>query len=126
MTGLNQSRLATYLGHILEAIGRCQAYVEDYDEVSFLTDPKTQDAVIRAFEVIGEASNNIRRHFPAIVDAHPEIPFAQAVGMRNMLSHGYFKVDLEVVWTSIQIDLPAFQSAIEALVVSLGQSQEAP
>lgn len=119
MTQTKPFRLADYLGHILDAIERSHDYVEDLDEVGFLADRKTQDAVIRTFEVIGEASNNIRKHYPEIVAAHPDIPFARAVGMRNLLSHGYFLVDLEAVWKTIHSDLPPFYDAVRALADSL-------
>ena len=59
-----ESRLLDYLEHILQAIGRIQDYTEDLDEVAFLKEKMTQDAVIRNLEVIGEASRNIERHFP--------------------------------------------------------------
>jgi len=109
-------RLPDYLGHILEAIERCLEYVDDMDAVAFLSDRKTQDAVVRTFEVIGEASNNIRKHYPDCVEAHPEIPFNRAVGMRNVLSHGYFSVDLEAVWSAIHTDLPPLYAAVKALL----------
>ena len=62
-------RLPEYLGHIVEAIERIYRYVEDLDEVGFLEDEKTQDAVIRNFEIIGEASSNIKRHHPEFARA---------------------------------------------------------
>lgn len=112
-------RLADYLGHILEAIERCRNYVADMDEAAFMKDQKTQDAVMRTLEIIGEASNNVRKRYPEVVNAHPEIPFAKAVGMRNVLSHGYFQVDLEAVWKLIHADLPTFQEAVGSLLASL-------
>ncbi len=65
-------RLRDYLGHILEAISQIQSYCEDIDEVSFLTNRMIQDAVIRNFEVIGEASKNVERVAPEFVAAHPD------------------------------------------------------
>ncbi len=98
MSKANILRLPEYLGHIVEAIERIHRYVEDLDEVAFLQDEKTQDAVIRNFEIIGEASNNIKSHHPEFSYQHPEVPLNFAYEMRNALAHGYFKVDLEIVW----------------------------
>ncbi len=100
-------RLPEYLRHILEAIERIERYTEDLDEVGFINDEKTQDAVIRNFEIIGEASNNIKRYHPDFAIAHPEVPLGFAYEMRNALAHGYFKVDLEIVWQTIHNDLPS-------------------
>jgi len=105
-------RLVDYLGHILDAIERCHRYVEDMDEVAFLQDSKTQDAVIRTFEVVGEASNNIRKHYPEFEQQHPSIPLGFAYEMRNALAHGYFTVDLEIVWKSIHNDLPQLYAEV--------------
>ena len=65
------------------------------DELTFLVNKLVQDAVIRNFEVIGEASNNIEKHYPEFVVEHPELPLASAYQMRNAVAHGYFKVDLK-------------------------------
>lgn len=72
-----------------------------------------QDAVIRNLEVLGEAAEKLRRRFPEFVARHPEIPWRPAYGMRNVLSHGYFKVDLEVIWHIIKADLPALRQKLE-------------
>jgi len=109
-------RLPEYLGHILEAIERIHRYVEDLDEAGFLHDEKTQDAVIRNFEIIGEASNNIKRHHPEFAAQHPQLPLNFAYEMRNALAHGYFKIDLEVVWTTIHNDLPGLHEQIQQLI----------
>ena len=109
-------RLAAYLGHIQEAIERCHRHVVDMDEMAFLKDTKTQDAVIRTFEVIGEASNNIKKYFPEFATQHPEVPFGMAIGMRNALSHGYFNVDLEIMWKAIHGDLPQLHDTVRSLL----------
>ena len=105
-------RLRDYLGHILEAISQIQNYCEDIDEVSFLANRMIQDAVIRNFEIIGEASKNIERVAPEFVTAHPELPLAFAYDMRNLLAHGYYKVDVTVVWKTIERDLPYLQQQV--------------
>lgn len=98
MSKADALRLPEYLRHILEAIERIRHYVDDMDEVTFLKDRKTQDAVIRNFEVIGEASHNIERYHKQFADKHDYLPLGFAYEMRNALAHGHFKVDLEIVW----------------------------
>lgn len=105
-------RLADYLGHILEVISQIQNYCEDIDEVSFLENRLIQDAVIRNFEIIGEASKNIERVAPEFVTAHPELPLAFAYDMRNLLAHGYYKVDVNVVWKTIERDVPYLEEQV--------------
>ena len=105
-------RLGDYLGHILEAISQIQNYCEDLDEVTFLKNRMIQDAVIRNFEIIGEASKNVERVAPEFVAAHPDLPLAFAYDMRNLLAHGYYKVDVAVVWKTIERDLPYLQQQV--------------
>jgi uncharacterized protein with HEPN domain len=114
-------RLVDYLAHVLEAIERIHCYVEDVDEPAFLRDSLVQDAVIRNLEVIGEASNNIAQHFPEFASAHPELPLASAYQMRNAVAHGYFKVDLEIVWSTIHRDLPGLHEQVRTARESIGR-----
>lgn len=107
-------RLADYLAHILEAIQRIEEYVSNIDEVAFLSNKLVQDAVIRNFEIIGEASNNIEKHFPEFVAMHPELPLASAYQMRNAIAHGYFKVDFEIIWKTIHSELPGLYAQIRS------------
>lgn len=71
--------------------------------------------MLRNFEVIGEASNNIEKQFPEFVKTHPELSLTSAYEMRNALAHGYFKVDFEIVWKTICNDLPDLYGHIKAL-----------
>ena len=112
-------RLSDYLNHILEAIERIEEYVSELDEMAFLENKLVQDAVIRNFEVIGEASNNIEKRFPEFVAAHPELPLASAYQMRNAVAHGYFQVDFEILWKTIQRDLPSLHTKVEEIRVKL-------
>lgn len=115
MTRTDSPRLADYLDHILQAIGWIKEYVQGMDEASFVRDRRTQDAVIRNFEIIGEASRNVERRYPEFAEQHPEVPWAVAYEMRNVLAHSYFKVDLAVVWRTIQADLPVLEAQIAEL-----------
>ena len=111
-------RLSDYLGHILEAIRRIDVYTADMTEVSFFENMLVQDAVIRNFEVIGEASRNIDRVYPAFRAKHSAVPWIPAYEMRNALSHGYFKVDFGLVWQTIHKHLPEFSERVQMLVNS--------
>lgn len=71
MSNTGNLRLPAYLGHIQEAIQRIYSYVEDMSEAAFLEDAKTQDAVIRNFEIIGEACRNVELHHPEFAAEHP-------------------------------------------------------
>ncbi|MEO7399863.1 MAG: DUF86 domain-containing protein [Polaromonas sp.] len=108
-------RIADYLRHILEAIDNIQVYTTGMDLLAFLADKKTQDAVIRNLEVLGEACNNVVKNDPAFATMHSSVPWGFAYEMRNALTHGYFTVDLAIVWTTIQNDLPGLQKQIASL-----------
>ena len=75
MSRSDQLRVKEYLNHILEAIERINRYSNGMDEEEFLQDEKTQDAVIRNFEIIGEASRNIERYHPDFATEHSDIPW---------------------------------------------------
>ena len=109
-------RLPDYLGHIVQAIDRIQRYVNDMTEPTFLLDEKTQDAVIRNFEIIGEASNNTRKYHPDFAARHPEVPLNFAYEMRSALAHVYFEGDFEVVWHTIHAALPGLRAHVSALL----------
>lgn len=116
MSKADALRIPDYLGHIVEAIERIHEYVSDMDELSFLEDKKTQDAVIRNFEILGEAARNIERHHAQFAAAHPEVPWSVIYTMRNRVAHGYFKVDLELVWKTIHTDLNELHALIRKLL----------
>jgi len=115
----DQQRLADYLAHITEAIERIERYTGDMDEVTFLNNPLVQDAAIRNLEVIGEASNNIEKNYPDFAASHPELPLSFAYQMRNVVAHGYFKVDFELVWKTIHRDLPGLKAQIQDAQLSV-------
>ena len=109
-------RLRDYLSHIAKAIERIDRYTHEMTEGSFMQDEMAQDAVIRNFEVIGEASRNIEVHHPEFAQQHPELPLAIAYQMRNAVAHGYFKVDLELLWKTIGRNLPRLYQQVQDLL----------
>lgn len=112
-------RLHDYLQHILQAVLQIREYTAGMELPAFLTDRKTQDAVIRNLEVIGEASNSIARKHPDFAAAHQEVPWVVAYEMRNVLAHGYFMVDLGIVWRTVQADLLPLYEAVQAAKAAL-------
>ena len=113
MSRADPQRLGDYLRHILEAIDNIQSYTAGMDLSAFMADRKTQDAVIRNLEVIGEACNNVAKNHPAFASSHSSVPWGFAYEMRNALSHGYFAVDLDIVWRTTQQDLPGLRVQIQ-------------
>src|SRR5437773_389020 len=87
-----------------EDIRRVGNYTENLADWAFRENEMVQDAVIRNIEIIGEASRNIERHHAEFAAQHPEVRWAVIYAMRNRVSHGYFQIDLDVVWKTIQGD----------------------
>ena len=106
--------MTEYLEHILSAIKRIERHVTDIDEFGFLQSELLQDAVVRNIEVIGEAANNIQRVDPSFATAHADVPWQVMYAMRNRLSHGYDKIDFEIVWKTVCNDLPALFQLVKA------------
>jgi uncharacterized protein with HEPN domain len=106
-------RVPEYLGHILQAIERIERHTNDVDVVGFLASELIQDAVIRNLEVIGEAANNIQIADAAFAQVHEEIPWQVMYAMR--FSHGYDKIDYEMVWKTVCNDLPELYALVKAI-----------
>jgi uncharacterized protein with HEPN domain len=70
---------------------------------------------VRNIEIIGEAARNIATHAPNFVERHADIPWAALYAMRNRVTHGYWTVDLDIVWNVVQRDLPILEAQIRAL-----------
>jgi uncharacterized protein with HEPN domain len=86
------------LEDIVESCEKIQKYVYNLDYNEFINDDKTIDAVIRNFEIIGEAANNLSQD---LFNKYPFIRWSQIIGMRNRLIHGYFGVDYQIIWQVI-------------------------
>ena len=97
---------------ILDAIDRIASYIEGMSYEGFLADRKTQDAVIRNVEIIGEAARSLPADF---TERHEDIPWSDIIGMRNILVHQYFGILPDVVWDVIKNELPTLRSQIARL-----------
>lgn len=111
-------RAEDYLQHIQAAINRIQKYTEEIDFTGFINNELVQDAVIRNLEIIGEAARNIQKGHPEFAQLHSQLPLAEAYATRNWLSHGYFRINLEVVWQTIEIDLPELQANVTQVLAT--------
>lgn len=105
-------RLAEYVAHIIDAAQLARAYCLPMTREQFVQDKKTQQAVMLNLMVIGEAVAKIGSAFPEFLDQHPEVPWKAIRGMRNRLAHGYFDVNLDVVWQTVQSAVPALEAAL--------------
>ena len=92
-----------YLAHIVDALQQIVAYTEGMDFKEFRTMRMAQDAVIRQFEIIGEAAKNLSPEFRS---RHDGVPWKDLAGFRDKLIHQYFGVDLATVWRSVEDDVP--------------------
>lgn len=102
-------RLVDFLDHIEEASRLAREYVSGMSKESFLKDRRTQQAVVLNLMTIGEAAARIANDHKEFAAAHPEIPWAQMRGMRNRMAHGYFDIDLNIVWETVQSSLLALE-----------------
>ncbi len=117
MTSGHPEQVAEYLEHVLEAIERASAHISDVlDAAAFEKDAKSQDAVVRNIEIIGEAAGKIAKVAPDFITQHPNIPWQQIRGMRNRIIHDYFEVDYGVVWQTVKNDLPLLAGKLRALL----------
>jgi uncharacterized protein with HEPN domain len=104
-----------YLSNIKECIERIQSYTFDGKE-TFLQTIIIQDAVIRNFEIIGEATKRLSTELKA---AYQDVPWQQVAGFRDVLIHDYLKVNLNRVWGVIEQNLPELKAIVEAILQDL-------
>ncbi|MFP4655470.1 MAG: DUF86 domain-containing protein [Methanohalobium sp.] len=103
----------TYLQDILDAANKVENFTSRYTYDQFLRDDKTQYAVMMAVEIIGEATKNIPQH---IKDKYPSVPWKDISGMRDKIVHGYFSVDIEILWTTAKNNIPSLIPMIEQVL----------
>ncbi len=106
-----------YIQDILDSITDIDEFTEGMSFEEFLSDKKTVNAVIRSLEVIGEAAKKIP---DTLRDKSQDIPWKKIAGMRDKLIHEYFGVDLDIVWKTIQDEMPSLRDAVEALQRDIG------
>ncbi len=103
----------TYLGDILDAIQRIESYTTSVGKNEFIENLMMQDAVMLQIEVIGEATNNITDEFQ---EQYDEIPWSQMRGLRNRIVHDYRGINLNVIWDTVQNNLPALKRQVQEIL----------
>ena len=98
-----------YISHIIEAINRVEKYIQDTDYEKFSEEHLLQDGVIRQLEIIGEAVKNLSLDFKNSID----IPWKAMAGMRDIVIHEYFEVDLQAVWDTVIQDIPVLKEKLK-------------
>ncbi len=100
---------------MLEAAQQASSYVEGMDKNKFLVDKRTQQAVILNIVIIGEAATKLLQKHSDFLDRHQDVLWRNMKGMRNRVAHGYFDINLDVVWNTVQIALPQLLERLPAI-----------
>jgi uncharacterized protein with HEPN domain len=101
-----------YLRHMLDAIDPVIEATNRTSVEDFHNEWMIQNAIVHELQILGEAAGRLSRE---LTDNHPEIPWHQVTGLRHKIVHDYFVLDLEVVWDTATIDVPAIRPVVEAL-----------
>lgn len=112
---MSENRLPDYLDHMQQAATDACSFVEGLAKEEFLEDKRTQQAVIMSLIIIGEAATKAMDGYAEFVQAHSEVPWRNMRGMRNRIAHGYFDINLDVVWETVQ----TVQTALPELLKQL-------
>ena len=112
---MSLSRLGDCLDQMLTAANDARRFIDGMSKEVFLADKRTQQAVVMSLVIVGEAAARIMDKHSEFIADHPEIPWRGMRGMRNRVAHGYFDVNLDVVWDTTQTALPDLLLRLERL-----------
>jgi len=110
---IEERDLIDFLKDILESIEKIEKFTKGFNFDEFSKDDKTTYAVIRALEIIGEATKNLP---DSLKEQYPEVPWRKMAGTRDKVIHGYFVVDLEVIWKTVTKNIPILKPLIEEIL----------
>ncbi len=103
---MNEGFLAHFVDQMRQAAADACSFVDGLSKEAFLSDKRTQRAVVMSLVIVGEAAIKIMDRFPDFTSQHPLIPWRGMRGLRNRIAHGYFDLDLDIVWETVDTALP--------------------
>lgn len=112
---MSENRLPDYIDHIQQAAADARTFVEGLAKADFLVDKRTQQAVIMSLIIIGEAATKVMDGYPDFTQVHAGVPWRSMRNMRNRMAHGYFDINLDVVWETVQEWLPQLLQQLTAV-----------
>ncbi len=107
-----------FLADMLESIEKIERYTRGLNFEQFAANDLVVDAVVRNLEIIGEAARRIPE---ALRQRYPDVPWRRVVGLRNVVVHEYFDVDLGIVWTIVRENLPTLKEFLRNMLADLGE-----
>jgi uncharacterized protein with HEPN domain len=110
-----------YVEDILDAMDKAETILQDVDYETFEEDFIINFAVVRALEIVGEATKRLPMSFR---EQHPEVPWKSMAGMRDRIIHGYDKVNLQVVWDAVKYEIPRVKPLIQRVLTQYDQDPE--
>ena len=120
---MNENRLPDYLEHIQQAAIDARSFVDGLAKEDFLADKRTQQPVIMSLIIIGEAATKIMDGYTAFTQAHSEVPWRSMRNMRNRMAHGYFDINLDIVWDTVQEWLPELLKQLPSVLQDSDQAR---
>jgi len=120
---MTDEQVLDYLEDVLEAAEKIERFTAGMNYDDFEADEKTVDAVLRNFEVIGEAAKNVPED---VRRNHPDVPWTEMAGMRDKLIHGYATIDLEIIWATVETDVQTlFRNSKQSGTISTTSNETA-
>lgn len=118
-----QQRMVDYLRHMVDAARKAATYIDGMTKNDFLNDERTQQAVILNLIIIGEAATKLLQTHSAFLGRYPDIPWKSMKGMRNRIAHGYFDINLGIVWETALTAMPELLSHLPE-IIAVAEAEE--
>lgn len=123
---MNENRLRDYLGHMQQAAQDACDFIEGLDKNDFIEDKRTQQAVIMSLIIIGEAATKVMDGYAEFIQVHTQVPWRSMRGMRNRIAHGYFDINLDIVWETVISALPELLEQLPVVIQNAAENTKTP